>query len=71
MTHAAIEALLNKLSFLMGCYRAITSLPTQWLDDVRVERVIKGNDHAGPSHTHLVHIYAGTLYQVRFPVHQR
>jgi len=65
MTHAAIEAMLNKLSFLMDCYRTIASLPTEWLDDVSVERVVKGNEHAGPGHTHLVYIYAGTLYQVR------
>jgi len=65
MTHAAIEAMLNKLSFLMDCYRTIASLPTEWLDEVSVERVVKGNEHAGPGHTHLVYIYAGTLYQVR------
>ncbi|KAF5355004.1 hypothetical protein D9756_005484 [Leucocoprinus leucothites] len=64
MTHAAIEAMLTKLSFLMDCYRTIASLPTEWLDDVKVERVIKGNEHAGPGHTHLVYIYAGTLYQL-------
>jgi hypothetical protein len=64
MTHAAIEAMLNKLAFLIDCYRTIASLPTEWLDDVKVERVLKGNDHAPPSHIHLVYIYAGTLYQV-------
>lgn len=57
--------MLNKLSFLMDCYRTIASLPTEWLDDVSVELVIKGSEHAGPGHTYLVYIYAGTLYQVR------
>lgn len=57
--------MLNKLSFLMDCYRTIASLPTEWLDDVSVERVIKGSEHAGPGHTYLVYIYAGTLYQLR------
>lgn len=48
----------------MDCYRTIASLPTEWLDDVSVERVIKGSEHAGPGHTYLVYIYAGTLYQL-------
>lgn len=64
MTHAAIDAMRAKLLFLMECYRTIASLPTEWLNDVKVEHILKGSDHAGPSHTHLVHIYAGTLYQV-------
>lgn len=71
MTHAAIDAMRTKLLFLMGCYRTIASLPTEWLNDVQVEHVLKGSEHAGPSHTHLVHIYAGTLYQVsqcQYPV---
>jgi len=68
MTHAAIEAMLNKLSFLMDCYQTIASLPTKCLDDTSVEHVVKRNEHVGLGHIHLEYIYARTLYQVRVSV---
>ncbi|KAJ7287131.1 P-loop containing nucleoside triphosphate hydrolase protein [Mycena rebaudengoi] len=66
MTHAAIEAVLNKLSFLKGCYSAIDSLPAEWLEHVRIEHVLKGNDHPGPSKSAPSDslLYAGTVYQL-------
>jgi hypothetical protein len=49
----------------MDTYRSIDSLPNQWLDDVKVEVVPRGSDHAAPQSTgSLVQIYAGTIYQV-------
>lgn len=66
MTHAAIEAVLNKLSHLRTCYTSIDSLPTEWLDNVKIEHVLKAHDHPAPSQsdssTSL--LYAGTVYQV-------
>lgn len=65
VTHAAIEACRSKLLRLMDAYRSIDSLPSQWLDDVTVEVVSRGNDHAAPQNKgSLVQIYAGTIYQV-------
>jgi len=65
VTHAAIEACRSKLLRLMDAYRSIDSLPQQWLDDVRVEVVSRGNDHPAPQRKgSLVQIYAGTIYQV-------
>ncbi|KAJ7503041.1 hypothetical protein B0H11DRAFT_1906826 [Mycena galericulata] len=49
MTHAAIEAVLSKLSHLRNCYSSIDSLPTTWLTNVKIEHVLKGNDHTSPS----------------------
>ncbi|KAJ6593411.1 P-loop containing nucleoside triphosphate hydrolase protein [Mycena capillaripes] len=66
MTHAAIEAVLNKLSHLKDCYTSIDSLPTEWLDNVKVEHVLKGHDHAAPSKSDpsASLLYAGTVYQL-------
>jgi hypothetical protein len=66
MTHAAIDACLAKLSQLMENYREIPNLPTAWLDKIKVEHVIKGNDHAAPA-PGFDFVYAGTVYQVCFP----
>lgn len=53
----------------MDAYRDIESLPKKWLDDVNVEIVTKGNDHPPPPKGGTsVHIYAGTIYQVRLSV---
>ncbi|KAG2016116.1 hypothetical protein CC2G_009317 [Coprinopsis cinerea AmutBmut pab1-1] len=66
MTHAAIDACLSKLERIVDAYRAIESLSTEWLDKVRIHRVLKGHDHPGPLRSgSLTHIYAGTLFQVR------
>jgi hypothetical protein len=65
VTHAAIEACRSKLLRLMDAYRSIDSLPSHWLDDVRVEVVSRGNDHTAPQNRgSLVQIYTGTIYQV-------
>ncbi|KAG6920219.1 hypothetical protein DXG01_004988 [Tephrocybe rancida] len=65
MTHAAIDAVRKGLLYLIDCYRAIDSLPTAWLDRVRVEQVLAGRTHPGPQQSSsLVHIYAGTTYQL-------
>ncbi|KAF7351035.1 AAA-12 domain-containing protein [Mycena sanguinolenta] len=65
MTHAAIDAVLSKLSHLRDCYTAIDSLPTKWLDNVKVERVFKGSNHPAPSNSDpsVNLLYAGTVYQ--------
>jgi hypothetical protein len=66
MTHAAIQACLSKLSHLMDCYRQIKDLPVKWLDHLKVEHVTKGGEHPAPnSQLQTIHIYAGTVYQVR------
>ncbi|KAJ6589935.1 hypothetical protein DFH09DRAFT_219264 [Mycena vulgaris] len=66
MTHAAIEAVLHKLSYLKDCYNSIDSLPTEWLANVRIEHVLKGNDHPAPakSDPSASLLYAGTVYQL-------
>lgn len=66
MTHAAITACLNKLSQLIECYRAIESLPTEWLDNLDIQHVLKASDHAAPRSNAVAAIYAGTVFQVRF-----
>jgi hypothetical protein len=63
MTHAAIDACLTKLSQLIEHYRKIPDLSTTWLDKIKIEHVVKGNNHAPPvSGFH--YVYAGTVYQV-------
>ncbi|KAJ7188762.1 hypothetical protein C8R46DRAFT_1055706 [Mycena filopes] len=66
MTHAAIEAVLSKLDHLKNCYNKIDSLPTEWLEKVQIEHVLKGHDHAGPSKSDpsAALVYAGTVYQL-------
>ena len=63
MTHAAIDACLSKLSQLIDRYREIPDLSAAWLDRIKVEHVVKGNDHAPPV-PGLNYVYAGTVYQV-------
>jgi hypothetical protein len=63
MTHAAIDACLTKLSQLMDHYRHIPGLSTTWLDKIKIEHVVKGNDHAAPI-PGFHYVYAGTVYQV-------
>lgn len=65
MTHAAIDACLTKLSQLIEHYRAIPNLSTTWLDKIKIEHVVKGNDHTGPA-PGFDFVYAGTVYQVCF-----
>jgi len=67
MTHAAIDACLRKITYLVGCYRAIDSMPAQWLDNFKVEHVLKGNEHPAPPNagSSAKLLYAGTVYQVR------
>ncbi|KAK7057619.1 AAA-12 domain-containing protein [Favolaschia claudopus] len=66
MTHAAIEAVLSKLFNLRNCYTSIDSLPTDWLNKVKIEHVLKGHDHPGPSKSDpsMSLVYAGTVYQL-------
>lgn len=69
VTHAAIEACLKKLQFLMGCIQRIESYEKGWLNRLRVEHVLKGGEHPGPSKQggeDETIIYAGTVYQVLF-----
>ena len=63
MTHAAIDACLTKLSYLISRYREIPDIPITWLDRLNIEHVFKGNDHRPPK-TDGYYIYAGTVYQV-------
>jgi len=63
VTHAAIEACCGKLEHLIQVYRSIKYLPTGWLDEVKIEMVTKGNEHAPPKGQSAI-VYAGTIYQV-------
>lgn len=72
ITHAAIDACRSKLERLMDAYRSIEFLSREWLDDIKVEVVSKGNDHKGPPISgNGIHIYAGTLFQVSHHFHSR
>ena len=66
MTNIAIDACLEKLDFLSKCYKNINHLSSNWLDDVKRERVFVGKTHQAPSLTETSnrYIYAGTVYQV-------
>ncbi|KAJ3748603.1 hypothetical protein DFH05DRAFT_580966 [Lentinula detonsa] len=64
VTHAAIDAVLKKLTYLVECYKSINSLPTEWLDKVSIEHVTNGNDHAAPSGSSAFSLYAGTIFQL-------
>ncbi|KAJ7072183.1 hypothetical protein C8F01DRAFT_1243260 [Mycena amicta] len=66
MTHAAIDAVHQKLVHLLECYLSIESLPTEWLKKVKIERVLKGNEHASPSKSDpsTSVFYLGTVYQL-------
>lgn len=71
ITHAAIEACRSKLVWLMDTYRSIASLPIEWLTDTIIEVVSSGINHSPPRKTgHTIHIYMGTIYQVRFHWHR-
>jgi len=49
----------------MDAYRSIDSLPTQWLRDVKVEAVTRGQSHPPPQREgSSIQIYLGTIYQV-------
>jgi hypothetical protein len=68
LTHAAIAACLTKLVQLVDRHRQIPNLECSWLDRVRIEHVLKGNDHAPPPvEVGVISIYAGTIYQVMNP----
>ncbi|KAF4599971.1 hypothetical protein EYR40_007077 [Pleurotus pulmonarius] len=64
MTHAAIQACLDKFHFLTNCYKDISDLNTAWLDEVKIEKVLNGNNHPPPNLTRFRYIYAGTVYQL-------
>jgi hypothetical protein len=64
MTHAAIEAILEKLNSLIDHYRNIPHLPIEWLDSISIQHVKAGLGHPLPSHHHRVHLYAGTVFQL-------
>lgn len=68
MTHAAIDACLTKIAQLMDRYREIPNLSTAWLDKIKIEHVSKGNDHSPPA-PGFHYVYAGTVYQVSFPIY--
>lgn len=63
MTHAAIEACLARLNQLVERYRQIPDLSTIWLDKIKIEHVVKGNEHTPPT-IEFDYIFAGTVYQV-------
>ncbi|TFK44927.1 hypothetical protein BDQ12DRAFT_695260 [Crucibulum laeve] len=64
MTHAAIDACRNKLLRLIDHYQDIESLPTQWLSDLKIEQVLKGNNHPAPPKSGSgIRVYTGTIYQ--------
>jgi hypothetical protein len=65
MTHAAIEACMSKLKQLRAVYQSISGLEKsiKWLEDISLEHVLNGATHPPPGH-HLIHIYAGTVFQV-------
>lgn len=63
MSHDAIDACKGKLESLVACYRAIEHVELDWLENVSIEKVVRGSQHVPPSTTG-THIYAGTLYQV-------
>ncbi|KAF7288721.1 AAA-12 domain-containing protein [Mycena chlorophos] len=65
-THAAIDAVNKKLVHLLSCYESIDALPTEWLKKLRIERVLKGNEHAPPSKLDALTtvFYLGTVYQL-------
>lgn len=66
ITHAAVEACRNKLAKLMDAYRSIDSLPTKWLEDIKLEVVSRGSEHPAPKRSgNTMYIYAGTIYQVK------
>lgn len=65
VTHAAIDAVLKKLTYLIQCYRSIDSLPNEWLDKIFIEHVKNGNEHAAPSVSSAFSLFAGTIFQVR------
>jgi hypothetical protein len=66
ITHAAIEACRSKLVRLMDTYRSIANMPSEWLTDTTIEVVSSGNNHPAPRKTgSIIHIYMGTIYQVR------
>ncbi|KAF7428775.1 hypothetical protein PC9H_008007 [Pleurotus ostreatus] len=64
MTHAAIQACLDKFHFLTTCYKEISDLDTAWLDEVKIEKVLNGNKHPPPNLARFRYIYAGTVYQL-------
>ncbi|KAJ4483538.1 hypothetical protein J3R30DRAFT_3731697 [Lentinula aciculospora] len=64
VTHAAIDAVLKKLTYLIQCYQSIDSLPAEWLHKVSIEHVTNGNDHAAPSDSSVFSLYAGTIFQL-------
>jgi hypothetical protein len=65
MTHAAIQACLDKLTYLTDCYHKIEGLPVAWLANVKIERVMEGSKHPAPTdNSRYTYIFAGTVYQV-------
>ncbi|KAF5393462.1 hypothetical protein D9757_000477 [Collybiopsis confluens] len=65
VTHAAIEAVLKKLSSLIKCYKSVDSLPSAWLDKVSIEHVTNGNQHSSPRASVDFSLYAGTIFQMQ------
>jgi hypothetical protein len=74
MTHAAIQACLRKLRYLMHCVHAVDSVHTleHWIDNVTVENVLKGKTHDPPKDMERTYVYAGTVFQVCYqsPLYQ-
>ncbi|KIK67555.1 hypothetical protein GYMLUDRAFT_37712 [Collybiopsis luxurians FD-317 M1] len=64
VTHAAIEAVLKKLSSLIQYYKSIDSLPSKWLETVSIEHVTNGNEHRPPQTSVDFSLYAGTIFQL-------
>ena len=67
VTHAAINAFLEKLNHLRDCYCQIPNLSLEWLNNVSIEHVVRGLTHV-KSDGDGIYIYAGTVFQVRRPI---
>ncbi|KAH8828421.1 hypothetical protein DL96DRAFT_1603184 [Flagelloscypha sp. PMI_526] len=68
MTHAAISALVGKLTFLRGSMEGIESYQNVWLKKFDVQHVLKGSDHPSPPRSGeddgITIVYAGTIWQL-------
>ncbi|KAL0060392.1 hypothetical protein AAF712_012843 [Marasmius tenuissimus] len=63
VTHAAIDALLNKLRYLIECCRSIRGFNSDWVDALQIEHVISGRRSSLTGHRG-IKIFVGTIYQL-------
>ncbi|KAI5119162.1 hypothetical protein M0805_008645 [Coniferiporia weirii] len=64
MTHAAIRACMSKLRTLIQNYRQFPGMGLDWIDKIRLERVLSGALHPLPSDDEATYVFAGTVYQL-------